>query len=153
MIQPVEELLDAVLSIVHPKMWRANRDTTQQLLCQLDVDLPIWPIVYPVMDVIANRVTPRHCNGGGAFSFYDHLVSLGVDHDAILQLHDFQAELAYPPGTSTLFIGKVLAHEVPKWSQGERLVMAHYAKDDVQDRLKVARPLLPSQMVWLGTHS
>ncbi|KAI9455740.1 hypothetical protein HD554DRAFT_2331554 [Boletus coccyginus] len=108
MIQPVEELLDAVILLVHPEMWKANRDTVQKLLSQLDIDLPVWPTVYPALDVIANRVTPRHCNQGGASSFYDHLFP------------DLQAELAYPPGTSALFTGKVLAHEVPKWSQGER---------------------------------
>ncbi|KAF8141808.1 hypothetical protein EV363DRAFT_1100765, partial [Boletus edulis] len=104
------------------------------------------------LGVIANRETPKHCDPGGAYSFYDHLVSLGSGHDAVLQLHDVQAELAYPAGTSVLFTGKVLAHEVPKWSGGERLVLAHYAKDDLQDHVGVARPLLPSQIVWWGRH-
>lgn len=107
-----------------------------------------WPTVYPGMDIIANRVTPKHYDKGGAFSFYDHLVSLGQDHDAELWLHDFQAEFAYKPGTSVLFSGKVLAHSVPEWSEGERLVIAHYAKDDVQDRLNIATPSLPTQLGW-----
>jgi hypothetical protein len=129
-------------------MWLANSKTTSLLLEQMNDSSLTWPTIYPAMDVIANRVTPPHRDRGGATSFYDHLVSFGQDHDAVLLLDDFHAEFAYKPGTSVLFSGKVLTHSVPKWSEGERLVIAHYAKDNVQERLNVARPLLPTQLGW-----
>jgi hypothetical protein len=135
-------------------MWSANSRTTRLLVEELDPPLlTTWPAVYPGMDIIANRVTPRHCDKGGAPSFYDHLVSFGLDHDARFLLNDLHAEFAYKSGTSVLFPGKDLYHEVQEWSGGERLVIAHYAKDIVQERLKVARPLLPTQLGWWSEHT
>jgi hypothetical protein len=136
------------LQIVHPEMWLANSKATSLLLEQMNISLPTWPTVYPAMDVIANQLTPWHYDNGGALSFYDHLVSFGQGHDAQFLLDDFHAEFAYQSGTSVLFPGKVLAHSVPEWSGGERLVVAHYSKDDVQDRLEVPRPFLPTQLGW-----
>lgn len=134
-------------------MWSANTKATPLLLEELKTPLPTWPTVYPALDVIANRLTPRHYDQGGAIYFYDHLVSFGQGHDARFLVDDFHAEFAYQSGTSVLFPGKVLAHSVPEWSGGERLVLAHYAKDDVQDRLRVARPLLPTQLGWWSKYS
>lgn len=101
------------------------------------------------MDVIANRGTPRHYDQGGAHTIYDHLACFGQDHEAELVLHDFDAEFAYKSGTSVFFSGKALEHSVKKWpAEKERLVIAHYVTDNVQDRLKLARPLLPTQLGW-----
>ncbi|KAI9569353.1 hypothetical protein HD554DRAFT_2020782, partial [Boletus coccyginus] len=70
-------LLDAVLQIIYPEMWVVNSNAIQQLIQHLKSPLSTWPIVYTELDIIVNRVTPSHCDGGGAFSFYDHLLSLG----------------------------------------------------------------------------
>ncbi|HXB12563.1 MAG TPA: hypothetical protein VNZ45_11285, partial [Bacteroidia bacterium] len=59
-------------------------------------------------------------------------------------LYDFYAMFAYQPKTSIFFPGKVLAYSVSAWSRGERMVIAHYAKDNMQDRLRLPRPLLPT---------
>jgi hypothetical protein len=134
-------------------MYEANSKVTSLLLQQLNNPLLTWPTIYSGMDVIANRLTPEHCDKGGALSFYDHLISFGQGHDARLRLHDLNAEFAYQPGTSVLFPGKVLTHSVPEWSKGERLVIAHYAKDDMQNRLEVARPLLPTQLGWWSMYN
>jgi hypothetical protein len=129
-------------------MWLANSKTTPLLLQKLKKPLPTWPTIYPAMDVIVNRLTPQHYDKGGALSFYDHLVSFGQGHAAKLLVDELDAEFAYQSGTSVLFSGKVLAHSVPEWSEGERLVIAHYSKDNVQDRLGVPRPFLPTQLGW-----
>lgn len=108
-----------------------------------------WPTVYPAMDVIANRITLDHCDKGGANTFYDHLVNFGPHDEAELHLPDLGAYFIYQPGTSVLFSGKALYHSVDKWQGGERMVIAHYAHDNIHDRLRVARPLLPTQMgLW-----
>ena len=134
-------------------MWLANSQATSLLLQQLNNPTLTWPTVYPGMDIISNRLTPRHYDKGGALSFYDHLVSFGQGHDAQFLLHDFDAEFAYQSGTSVLFPGKVLAHSVPEWSGGERLVIAHYVKDNVQDRLGLSKPLLSTQLGWWSKYS
>jgi hypothetical protein len=132
----------------------ANSKATSLLLQMLKGPSLAWPTVYSAIDVVANRLTPKHTDDGGAITFYDHLVSFGQDHEAELVLHDIDAEFAYKPGTSVLFSGKVLAHSVPMWSEGkERVMMAHYVKDSIQNRLEVARPLLPTQLGWWSRYS
>jgi hypothetical protein len=123
LINPVEQLLNAVLYIVHPEMYIANCNATQELLKELNNSSLIWPTIYHGMDVISNQETKEHLDLGGAISFYDHLVSFGQGHDAKLRLWDLNAEFAYPPRTCALFSGKALTHEVKKWSGGERMVM------------------------------
>jgi len=39
-----------------------------------------------------------------------------------------------------LFSGKALSHSVSEWSGGERVVIAHYAKDGIHNRLGLSRP-------------
>jgi hypothetical protein len=52
-----------------------------------------------------------------------------------------------------LFPGKILNHSVPEWSKGERVVVAHYSRDDVHGRMEASRPLLPTQLGWWLGHS
>jgi hypothetical protein len=134
-------------------MWTANQAATLKLVQDLKFPLFTWPTCYAGMDVILNRSTPPHCDSGSANTFYDHLVSLGQGHKATLGLDDLQAEFAYLPGTSVLFAGKVLKHSVPAWDDGERVVITHYSKDEVHERLKVVKPSLPSQLGWWLMHS
>jgi hypothetical protein len=153
LIVPVEHLLDAVLKAVHPDMWRANSEATSLLLGQLKTPLPVWPTLYPGLDIIANRITPSHCDQGGALTFYDHLVNFGHAQHAQLELEELDAKFAYKPGTSVLFPGKGLSHAVPDWGEGERVVIAHYGKDIIQDKIGVARPSLPTQLGWWSKYN
>lgn len=149
-MQPMEQFLDAVLRVVHPELWTANIAAAEKLVQQLPSSAPSWPTSFTGMDLIVNRVTPPHLDGGGAVTFYDHLLSLGFSHQATLALEDLEAEFAYGPGTSVFLTGKVLTHSVPAWSGGERVVIAHYSKDDVHDRLGIPQPTLPTQLGLLA---
>ena len=71
--------MDAVLHIVHPKLWTANNAAVDQLVSQLSPSFP-WPTSFTEMDLIVNQVTPPHWDSGGAVMFYDHLLSLGFGH-------------------------------------------------------------------------
>jgi hypothetical protein len=95
-----------------------------------------------------NRTTPPHLDTGGAPSFYDFLLSLGGDHGAVLCLDDIDCQLSYSPGTGVFLAGRVLVHSVSKWVGGERVVIAHYSKDGILNRLGIARPTLPTQLSW-----
>jgi hypothetical protein len=136
------------LEVVHPQLWSANHSAISSLLKDPKIVVPNWPTVYSGMDIIANRVSVEHFDKGGALSFYDHLVNYGQDHDARLCLNDLKGQFVYRPGTSVLFAGKAFKHSVPLWSGGERMVIAHYSKDDVHHRLEVERPTLPNQVGW-----
>ncbi|KAG2351343.1 hypothetical protein BDR07DRAFT_1263066, partial [Suillus spraguei] len=83
-----------------------------------------WPLSFSGIKVIVNREMPHHQDPGASPSVYDLLVSLGQDHQAILDLPDLGAQLGYPPGTMVYIAGKVLEHGVPRWGDGERIVIA-----------------------------
>lgn len=111
-----------------------------------------WPTHYSGMDIIVNRITPPHVDAGGASSFYDHLLSLGQGHSTTLDLEDLDVQFAYPPGTSAFLTGRVLTHSMSHWVGDEQVVIAHYSKDDVHDRLGIARPSLPTNIGWWNLH-
>jgi hypothetical protein len=134
--------------VVHPQLWSANYNAISSLLEEPKIPLPKWPTVYSGMDVIANRLSPGHFDTGGALTFYDHLLNFGQDHDARLCLDDLKGQFVYRPGTSVFLTGRAFKHSVPTWSGGERMVIAHYSKDNVHHRLEVERPPLPNQVGW-----
>lgn len=152
MIEPWEQLLDAVLQIVHPDMHVANINARAKLLGSLCIPRLTWPTCYSGMDIIVNRITPPHCDAGGAYSFYSNLLSLGIGHDAQFCLDDLEAQFDYSPGTGIWFSGHGLHHLVPSWTKGERVVVSHYAKDDVHDHLEIQRPSLPTQAGWYSRY-
>ena len=82
-----------------------------------------------------------------ACSLYIDLAPLG-EGSPELHLTDVGAQLTYRPGTLVFLTGRVLEHEVPEWEGGERVVIMHYMKDLVHNRLGVPRPLVPSQLFW-----
>ncbi|KAG0698585.1 hypothetical protein DFH29DRAFT_772009, partial [Suillus ampliporus] len=99
-----------------------------------------WPSIFSGLEIIANRVTFSHRDGGGSPSLLDLLVSLGRNHHATFALPDVQAELDYFPGAMVYISGRVLEHSVCPWLNGERLAIAHFMKDAVHDRVGVPRP-------------
>jgi hypothetical protein len=117
------------------------------LLLQNQSPTLLWPSIYPGLDVVANRETPSHRDRGGANTYYDHLVNLGWDNEVQLRLDDLGGSFAYRPGTSIFFSGAALTHSVKACSE-ERVVLAHYSNERVQERLGVARPDLPTQFGW-----
>ncbi|KAG1717283.1 hypothetical protein EDB19DRAFT_1651486, partial [Suillus lakei] len=108
-----------------------------------------WPSIFSGLEIIANRVTPSHRDGGGAPPLHDLLVSLGIGHTATIKLADVQAELDYFPGTMLYISGIILEHSVGPWVDGERFVVAHFMKDKVHDRVGVKRPNFPMQSFFL----
>ncbi|KAF8547423.1 hypothetical protein OG21DRAFT_1424861, partial [Imleria badia] len=63
--------------------------------------------------------TPSHIDSGGAFSFYDHLLSFGHGYFTILELGDLNARFAYSAGICVFLTDRVLKHSVPQWSGGK----------------------------------
>ncbi|KAG1828589.1 hypothetical protein DFJ58DRAFT_849011 [Suillus subalutaceus] len=53
------------------------------------------------------------------------------------------------PGTMVYIAGKVLEHGVPRWGDGERIVIAHFVKDKVHDKQGIPRPGLPMEQDFL----
>lgn len=121
---------------------RSNSKTSSSTVSQ-------WPSIFSGLELIANRVTLSHRDGGGAPTLYDLLVSLGIGHNATMKLADLQAELDYSPGTMVYISGRVLEHSVGPWDNGERFVIAHFMRDKVHDRIGVPRPQFPKHTTLL----
>lgn len=156
-LSTTEFFWNAITAAVAPDLFAAGANTISKVnevqgliksarVCQA---LSQWPSVFSGLEIIANRTTPSHRDAGGAPSHFDLLVSLGRNHEAKLTLPDVQAELDYFPGTMVFISGKVLEHSVGPWINGERLVIAHFMKDKVHNRLGVPRPAFPTQSFFL----
>ena len=146
--EPMEWLVNAILSVVHPDLHQVGLAAKQAYEIGATSNKPYsWLSVFSGIDVIVNRLTSPHRDAGGTASSYDLLLTLGEGF-ANLHLADAGAQLAYAPGTLVFLTGKVLEHEVPEWEGGERAVVAHYMKDLLHDRLHVPRSTLPSQASW-----
>src|SRR5437879_1923962 len=93
--EPMMSLVNAILAIVHPKLYHAGLAANAALEERTSPNkLYHWTSAYSGIDVIANRITPPHRDGGGALSFYDLLLSLGKGHDAKLHVTDLGAQFA-----------------------------------------------------------
>ncbi|KIM50127.1 hypothetical protein SCLCIDRAFT_55500, partial [Scleroderma citrinum Foug A] len=103
--EPMENLANAILSIVHPDLHQMGFKANQAYKACTEPDLPYhWPSVYSSIDVIANQLTPQHHDTGSTASSYDLLLSLG-EGLANLHLADLGAQLTYQPGTLVFLTG------------------------------------------------
>lgn len=145
-----EQFWSAITSIIAPRQYLAGMQSVSSLKFRVKTSHPVvWPSEFSGMEVIVNRETPYHRDPGASPSFYDLLVSLGKGHQAILDLPDLGTELQYTPGTMIYICGKVLEHGVPRWGDGERIVIAHFVKDKVHDRQSIPRPEFPMDREFL----
>ena len=149
-ISYIQEFWNSITWTVLPDMAKVGQDALAVSHSQVKVKNPVkWPSIYSAVDIIINQETPPHLDGTAAPSLLDLVVSLG-SHDAVFQILDLGAVLAYPPGTMIFLAGKILEHHVPKWGKGERIALAHYMKDAVHNRSQVERPPFARQKDILG---
>lgn len=145
-----EQFWTAITSVISPDQYLASVKFVSTLKDMVRTPNPVvWPSTFSGMEVIVNREMPHHRDPGASVSIYDLLVSLGQDHQAVLDLPDLGAQLGYPPGTMVYIAGKVLEHGVPRWGDGERIVIAHFVKDKVHDKQGIPRPGLPMEQDFL----
>jgi hypothetical protein len=109
----------------------------------------VWPLSFSGFEVIVNREMPHYQNLGVSSLVYNLLVSLGQDHQVILDLLDLGAQLGHPSRTMVYIAGKVLEHGVPRWGDGERIMIAHFVKDNVYDKQGIPKLGLPMKQNFL----
>ena len=137
-------ICNGITSIICPDLYDAGMNAVQALKSGVGLAshhdvLDEWESVWSGISIILNRRTPMHRDWGGAFQFYDLLISGGTHTACVLDLPDLGAELQYLPGTAVAISGKVLRHGVKGWEGGERVCAAHFMKDAVHDRLQQPR--------------
>lgn len=131
-------LLSAVLSVIHPDLYRSGMDTMKRLHAQPDLvpALQHWTSVFNAVTVLSNRATPLHRDNHSRPQWYDMLTTIGPYEEAWLELPGIGLKLQYNSGTVMGFGGKVLRHGVPE-CRGERVCLAYYMRDKVHERMEV----------------
>lgn len=130
-------LISALLSVIHPELYTMGKDAMRVLPVSCnDFDvLELWCLVFNGAQVISNRETPVHRDNASRHSWYDILATVGPYHSAIFKLPGVGIRFAYPSGTVVGFCGRLLRHGVSK-ADGERICVAWYMRENVQNRLK-----------------
>jgi hypothetical protein len=149
-------LLNAIMTLTHRSLHLAGHNAISKLKQTEWLDTNIktndhvqyWNSVFSGISVIANRITRRHRDSGGAFSWPDLLLSSGTHKTARFHLNDINARLSYPPGTVVAVCGGILSHSVPEWSGGERVCVAHFMRKEVHHRLGVFSPSWCQQVTY-----
>jgi hypothetical protein len=130
-------LFSAVLSIIHPDLYRSGRTTMLKLTQQNDLHsaLLLWPSVFNAVTVLSNRSTPLHRDNKSRAAWYDLLATIGQYEGAVMNLPGIGLKLAYGPGTVIGMAGKVIQHGVSD-CDGDRVCLAYYMRDKVHERME-----------------
>ncbi|KAF8422291.1 hypothetical protein L210DRAFT_3423551, partial [Boletus edulis BED1] len=100
-------ILSAAMAIMHPDMYVTGREALVQLgkwaaeegqTDMLDV-LKIWPTVFSVGSIVANRASRLHWDLNGRPQWFDFLVTCGAYDNLDLVLPCLGLRLRYNPGT------------------------------------------------------
>ncbi|KIJ69562.1 hypothetical protein HYDPIDRAFT_79726 [Hydnomerulius pinastri MD-312] len=129
-------LVDALLAIVHPELYRRSSAVREQLLADEEImDLHklirAWPTLFTAISVVYNRETPFHRDSKSAPQWYDLFLSIGSYTNAILELPTLGIHACYMPGTAALFSGLLLRHGVSPVDQGDRIGYVFYMRPSV----------------------
>ncbi|KIJ63239.1 hypothetical protein HYDPIDRAFT_92670 [Hydnomerulius pinastri MD-312] len=129
-------LVDALLAIVHPELYRHSSAVREQLLADEEImDLHelirAWPTLFTAISVMYNRETPFHRDSKSAPQWYDLFLSVSSYTDAILELPTLGIRAHYMPGTATLFSGLLLRHGVSPVNQGDCIGYVFYMRPSV----------------------
>jgi hypothetical protein len=138
-IDATEKDLNKIFKLVAPRLYADGMEANRQIreANPAHEGVQRWTSAFNGIGVIVNRKTPSHRDKGGRPEWYDFLLAAGTYHDASLDIEDLGAELLYTPGTVVAVCGKLLRHGVKGWEGGERIVYAHYLRDNVMNRLEI----------------
>ncbi len=129
-------LLGAVFRVMHPELYLRSREALLSLGQNPEFDeiLQHWGTAFNAISVISNRITPEHRDTQSRKEWFDLLVAIGNYSAATLRLPGLGIELVYHSGTLVFFSGKLLQHAVDGWDGTDRVCLAYYMRDLVQER-------------------
>lgn len=128
-------LSSAILSIVHPGLYQSARSAMLVLAedKQLKPYVDNWPSVFNGVQVIGNRITPRHRDSNSLQEWFNILISIGPYNNAEMTLYNLGVKMPYPPGSIIAIGGKAVEHGVEEFN-GERVCLAYFMRQNVQHR-------------------
>ena len=120
-------------------------ETTKAIACE-------WQSIYTGIQIISNRITPRHRDSKGRPEWFDLLASFcGAGSKPHLLVEDLGLDLEYSSGTVVGLCGTVFEHEVQAWGGGDRVCYAHFMREAVWRRLDVSSAGWVQQSIY-GKH-
>ena len=132
------DILNGIVSIIHPDMYNMGKESMARLLDSKDFQTiaPLWNSIFNGVSVICNRETPFHRDSQSCSQWYDLLVTVGPYKGAMLELPGIGIKLSYESGTVVGIAGRLIRHGV-NWVSGDRVCIAYFMRENVQERLKI----------------
>ncbi|KAA1479382.1 hypothetical protein DENSPDRAFT_789146 [Dentipellis sp. KUC8613] len=131
-IQETNEIIAAILYVIHPELHRAGMNAMRYLRNVVGDPKVVdtWSSPFNGVSVIVNRETPDHRDFNGRGDWYDILASIGSYPDLHLDLSSLGVAVDYQPGTILPILGKILRHRVRR-SAPDRVCYAWWFRDNV----------------------
>lgn len=99
-----------------------------------------WTTPFTGYGLISNCNTPLHRDNNSQGTWFDFLTTIGeYNSGSTLQLDNIDMELEYDSGTMVALLGKIIRHGTSELV-GNRICIAQYMQDNVQDRFKIQAP-------------
>jgi hypothetical protein len=130
-------LLNSLMRVIHPQLFQMGMEGMKAMEgqeCLLEA-LEMWYSIFNGVQVISNRETPIHRDHSSRWEWYDLLTTIGPYSSTFFEFPGVGIKLAYNSGTVIGLCGRVLRHGVTM-SDGERICVAYYMKENVQKRLE-----------------
>ena len=145
-IEDVAAIMDAILSVVHPELWK--RALSAMALIK---DLPgyepektravaAWPTVFSALQVIVNRCTVYHRDTNARKEWMDLLLTLGnYGETAVMSLRNLGFCVPYDSGSIVAITTRLVTHGVPH-VPGDRICVAFIMSDAVHSHFGTQCP-------------
>jgi hypothetical protein len=130
-------ILSGVIRVIHPELYQMGLTSIAALgqMANLQDIISIWTSIFNGILVISNRETPIHRDNLSHPEWYNLLATIGPYRSAIFELPGVGIRFRYNSGTVIGLSGRLLRHVVSE-SDGERVCIAYYMRDNVQRRLE-----------------
>lgn len=138
-------LIGAILSIIHPDLYKAGIETLLKLRekeeemkeYEMFMDLLwMWQSPFSGVSVISGRQSPIHRDVQAMHPWFDVLCTFGVYDDGVMELPSLGVRLEYNTGTMVALAGRVIPHGVAR-SAGKRVSLAYFMRQTVHERAGV----------------
>lgn len=138
-------VLSAALAIMHLDLYVAGRESIIKLYKEqgpqdpeMAALLECWPSVFLASSVIVNRETPFHRDHNSRVQWFDLLASIGCYPGSVFDMPTLGTACYYPPGSVIGISGNLVRHGVAR-TDGDRLCLASYMRDNVHSAMGVPR--------------
>ena len=139
-------ILSGMVAIMHPNMYITGREALVRLgtwaashgRADITDILALWPSVYNVASIMANRATPLHMDQFGRLQWLDLLVTFGNYTDLQFLIPSLHCQFTYEPGTLIALSGQLLLHGVGS-TNGDQGIISYYMRDNVHKFVNVPR--------------